>query len=243
MKIISSSLYGKDPMYSVGAVENVKLAKEIYRDWKYIMYVEDREELRDVMQEMTELGAKVVPCPTPDGNFGMYWRFLPISLPADHIIIRDVDSRITRREALSVLEWTVSGMDCHVIRDHPHHSKFNLMGANWGIRGGIITDVHKRILKWGHWEKKGSDIFFLEKNVWPDVAGSCMYHGIDGRSMDDRQYGEPFFGQIVDEDGVMLDFGAESDERMMKRSKLYGKAEWPSKGDSLWRLWQTQEPS
>ena len=33
MKIISFSLWGRDPKYTVGAIKNAELAKEIYPGW------------------------------------------------------------------------------------------------------------------------------------------------------------------------------------------------------------------
>ena len=39
MKLITFSLFGDNPLYCVGAVENARLAKEIYPDWKARFYV------------------------------------------------------------------------------------------------------------------------------------------------------------------------------------------------------------
>ena len=114
------------------------------------------------------------------------------------------------------------------------------MGANWGIRGGIVKDIHKMILEWGHWEKKGSDIFFLKKYIWPLVRDSCMHHGFRGREMAKREPGEPFVGQIFDELDKPISGGAENDENMRERSRLYGKSEWPERGDKLWQHWQSR---
>ena len=39
MKLITFSLFGDNPLYCVGAVENARLAKEIYPDWTARFYV------------------------------------------------------------------------------------------------------------------------------------------------------------------------------------------------------------
>ena len=39
MKLITFSLFGDNPLYCVGAVENARLAKEIYPDLKARFYV------------------------------------------------------------------------------------------------------------------------------------------------------------------------------------------------------------
>ena len=65
----------------------------------------------------------------------MFWRFEATRLPnAQRVIVRDVDSRISTREAKAVDEWTNSRFALHVIRDHPWHTR-PVMGGMWGIQG------------------------------------------------------------------------------------------------------------
>ena len=40
-KIISYSLWGNEPMYTIGAIRNAELAKEIYPDWVCRFYIGD----------------------------------------------------------------------------------------------------------------------------------------------------------------------------------------------------------
>ena len=49
MNIISFSLYGDNPMYLRGAIENIKLAKIYYPEWKCRFYIDD-----SIKQELIE---------------------------------------------------------------------------------------------------------------------------------------------------------------------------------------------
>lgn len=52
MKTISFSLWGNKPMYTFGALENIRLAKIIYPDWKCRFYVDDsvdKEVIRSIL--------------------------------------------------------------------------------------------------------------------------------------------------------------------------------------------------
>ena len=54
----------------------------------------------------------------------MMWRFLVTDdLSVDYFIVRDVDSRLSLRESLAVMDWTRLHSDkaFHCIRDHPSH--------------------------------------------------------------------------------------------------------------------------
>lgn len=54
-------------------------------------------------------------------NYGMLWRFLVLEdRDIDIFIVRDVDSRISKREENAVNEWVKSNKEIHVIRDHIH---------------------------------------------------------------------------------------------------------------------------
>ena len=66
------------------------------------------------------------------------WRFLPLGDPTvSKFIVRDADSRITRREHSAVKQWLTSGIPFHAMRDHPSHI-FTIMGGMWGANNDLI---------------------------------------------------------------------------------------------------------
>ena len=106
---------------------------------------------------------------------GMLWRLLPILDPlVDVVLIRDLDSRLTRREAGAVGEWLASSKAVHVMRDHPSHS-WPMLGGMWGARmegeremlGGLtrrlLGEVVARV--WVYL----ADQTQLQRVVWPAV--------------------------------------------------------------------------
>ena len=133
--------------------------------------------------------------------FGMVWRFLPLLDPlVDAVASRDLDSRLTAREAAAVTQWLEeSGLPFHVMRDHPMHGT-EILGGMWGarldtghrdqLRGAmerllasvsshtrhtsslILSSVQDSAQGW----RKGQDQTLLTKFVWPEVKEvSCVH--------------------------------------------------------------------
>jgi hypothetical protein len=99
-KIISFSLYGNKPNFQVGAVVNVIEAKRVYPDWKCRFYTTDENVM---CKQLEYLGAEVIRM--DDWIEGKtLWRFLAVD-DADVCIVRDADSVVNEKEALSVEQW------------------------------------------------------------------------------------------------------------------------------------------
>ena len=174
MKVISMSVWGNQAMYWEGALQNAKIHRSIYPGWKMRVYTDCQNSFtKDLMNE----GVDVYIMENRGGIHGMFWRFLPASEQGvDALIVRDADSRLNVREAAAVEEWLESGKAAHVMRDHPHHLKWPMLGGMWGIRGGVIPDMSRLINAWGRWEKKLDDMYFLGRVVWPIVKDNCIQH-------------------------------------------------------------------
>ncbi len=203
-RIISMSLWGTDPMYTRGAIENARLAPLVYPSWTLRIYCDKTTNCRD---ELRKLGCDVRLAVNLGGFHGAFWRFLPASEPGvDALIVRDTDSRLNCREASAVAEWLQSGKGAHVMRDHPHHLNWPILSGMWGIRGGVIADMEARIKRWGKWDAKLDDQYFLAYCVWPDVREDCLQHatGISpfgGRPFPPHEPWEgDYVGQVFDAD-------------------------------------------
>ena len=111
----------------------------------------------------------------------MTWRFLPSRDPqVDVLLSRDLDSRISEREAAAVQEWLESGRAVHSMRDHFKH-KMPMLGGLWGARF-TETAIRK---KWDSaWQKilnesiddYGGDQRMLRLYVWPWAKEDAMEH-------------------------------------------------------------------
>ena len=140
-RIISFSLYGEDPKYTVNAIVNALLAPVIYPGWTCRFHVDDTVPPPVVAALRSLPAVEVAEMGRHTDAKAMFWRFLPAAEPdLDALISRDTDSWLSRREAVCVEEWLDSGRDFHILRDHCYHSHA-IMGGLWGVRGGVLPDL------------------------------------------------------------------------------------------------------
>ena len=120
--------------------------------------------------------------------FAMIWRFFPILDPqVDLYVSRDLDSRISKREAAAVAEWMASTHHFHFMRDHPAHS-IEVLGSGWGVSLGtnnstvrsLMTESFKEAstdpLFWAPRNSYGPDQGFLKRYLWPWGKWSALSH-------------------------------------------------------------------
>ena len=140
--LISFSLYGDDPRYVDGAIENAFLVREVYsRPWKMRVYY-DSTVPAGLLDTLRRLDVEVIDMTASSLPNRMCWRFLPASEPGvARFLSRDIDSRLSAREALAVSEWERSGLPFHVMRDHPSHCHEPILGGMWGAVGGAVSDM------------------------------------------------------------------------------------------------------
>ncbi len=142
-RLLSFSLYGSAPLYLDGALRNARLASTLYPGWDVRFYI-SQEIDESLAQKLEALGAEVVRKQRLGVVDGMFWRFLPVSEPEwDAVVVRDVDSRVTHREAAAVEEWLESGKSLHIMRDHPCH-RVVIMAGMWGCRGGAFPEMQQK---------------------------------------------------------------------------------------------------
>jgi hypothetical protein len=143
MKYLSFSLWGDKPIYNVGAIRNAELWKEIYPEWKMVVFYDNSVPEKTIQK----LKSMDVICEDMTGKniYGMCWRVFAVDLPdSEYSIFRDTDSRISIREKLAVDEWLSSGKTLHVMRDHPYHmipcgnDTLGILGGMWGIKSKKI---------------------------------------------------------------------------------------------------------
>lgn len=174
-KIISFSLWGNNPKYTIGAIRNAELAGEIYPGWICRFYVgedvtdEIKNKLLDLKSEIVEMGGA-------DWN-GMFWRFFAAE-DNNTMISRDTDSRLGYREKSAVDEWLASDMDFHIMRDHPYHATA-ILGGMWGCRNGILNNIRQMIADYDtrdYNNKYQVDQNFLREIIYPLVYDYAMIH-------------------------------------------------------------------
>lgn len=175
-------------MYCQGAIKNLELSKEIYPGWKFRYYI-DNTVPEEIINKLVSGGAEIInvnnlKIPNSGGQSypGMFWRFLPMNdSNVDYFIVRDVDSRINKREALAVNEWINSGKQLHIMRDHPHHY-YKILGGMWGFncsmgRYNFYDEINKFMKIRNYKFKRMDDMYFLDY-IFDDCLkrGSVLQH-------------------------------------------------------------------
>jgi len=183
--LISFSLFGDNPKYNLGAVQNVARAREHYPGWNIRFYVDPFVTVKD---ELRRLGCDVVEMRKEPGGKAMSWRFLAAMEPWERVVFRDADSRIGPREAAAVKDWIIEGALAHIMRDHEHHRCYPIFGGMWGIKGGRLTEMRKWINQWPKWGERMDDMLLIEKHVWPLIRNDCTHH----TSVPNKWGGVPF---------------------------------------------------
>ncbi len=129
-RLISFSLFGRYPKYLRGMQRNIELCSEIYPDWQVVIYHDESIHDRELEHFA---GQKVWLRDMSDSGISpASWRFLAHDENCERFMVRDADSRITRREAAAVDHWEASGRTLHIMRDHPLHD-FRILGGMWGM--------------------------------------------------------------------------------------------------------------
>lgn len=202
-KIISFSLWGHDPKYTVGAIRNSELAKEIYPGWECHFYTGDGVP-QDVIDALSNDNTVIM----MDGSGwnATFWRFLSAG-KADVFISRDTDSRLNPREQAAVDQWLASDKDFHIMRDHPYHQTEILAGM-WGCRNGILKGIRDMIFNYdmGSYDQTyQNDQNFLRDVIYPIVKDNSMVHD---EFFEKKPFPTPrinsqdFVGQVYDENEV-----------------------------------------
>lgn len=214
--VISFSLWGSDPKYLIGAVENAKLQRKFYPGWICRFYV-DETVPQETLNELISLGAEIVKEEIADGYKGLFWRFQPAFDPnVERFIVRDCDSRLNEREAIAVTEWVNSSTGFHTMRDHKGHD-ITILGAMWGAKRGAIPDfknLQEEFLKKLDSEQVMkrdrffyTDQTFLNNIIWPKVKDNCLIHD-DAKRFDQNE--RPFAVKLPEGQFVGQQWGADN---------------------------------
>lgn len=175
-KIISFSLWGDNPKYTIGAIKNAHLAKTIYSGWICRFYV-DKSVPEDIVVQLRSCDNTELVEMDEEGDWrGMFWRFFAADDPHAIVISRDTDSRLSMREKAAVDAWLASDKDFHIMRDHPSH-RARILGGMWGAKNGILSGIIiKRISKYKKENFWQIDQNFLADRIYPLIKKKALVH-------------------------------------------------------------------
>lgn len=176
-KIVSFSLFGTNALYLKGIEKNISLAERHYPTWGIRIYVDTATIIANA-RSFQNLNSEIIPFESRYPNQGLFERFRPMyDADVDIWISRDLDSRITSREAEAVLEWEATDRTLHVMRDSHNHS-YPIMAGMFGM---------KKINPWQRVRIKRETSRYYDSNmlrdqefllnvVWPRYNHSCFIH-------------------------------------------------------------------
>ena len=202
-KIISFSLWGSNPKYTIGAIRNAELTPIIYPGWVSRFYCGLSVPI-DIINTLKSLPYTEVIIMNVNGDWaGMFWRFYACE-DSDVILSRDTDSRLSIREKLAVDEWLGSDKDFHIMRDHPYHTT-EILGGMWGVRNGLLENIKSLIneyIKGDFWQV---DQNFLREKIYPLVVNNSFIHdsylnyNINSKKFPSERINKEFIGDVFDE--------------------------------------------
>jgi len=177
-KVISYSLWGNNPTYTIGAIKNAELASHFYPDFECWFYVHKDTVPHEIIEKLSSFKNTKIILREGDlkKNKPMMWRFESIDDPDVEInLSRDTDTRILRRELKAVYSWIHSGKLFHIMRDHPYHHH-RIMGGMFGTRKipGVewkkLMDLQEQI------GEKDYDQIFLARYIYNLVKKNALIH-------------------------------------------------------------------
>ena len=204
-KIISFSLWGINPKYTIGAIKNANLALEIYPDWICRYYV-GKSVPEQIVEELVQKSNVEVIHMDEQGSWNsMFWRFYPISDNNIEVMLsRDCDSRLSIREKLCVDKFMESDKLFHSMIDHPFHH--GIMGGMWGAKNGILKEMKTLISNWSKTDSWQTDQSFLNSIIYPIISNKILLHdSINLKNFPSKRENYHFVGEIFDENDTRAD--------------------------------------
>lgn len=173
-KVVSFALWGTNKVYNDGFLENVKLVKELLLGFKVVVYC--TPEVTILQSDLSGVDVIVISDHPSDFSF-IKWRYEPMfDETVDVCLVRDSDSRITRREVRFVTEWLDGDSPFHIMRDSPSH-RSKIMGGMFGVRGGFVRHLRTPFSEYiGSCKRYGIDEEALANVIYPHVHNHALYH-------------------------------------------------------------------
>ena len=178
--VVSFSLWGNQPRYLRGALQNVLRMPKIYPGWVCRFYVDSSvpDEFATVLEDlncqvMTEANPKRL-----GERYRLARRFWVANDPSvGYFQVRDCDAVIGEREAAAVRAWMQSDRTFHVMRDWWTHTDLILAGM-WGGVAGLLPNLEQALEVYvSHAvETPNVDQWFLRDCVWGLIHQHTLVH-------------------------------------------------------------------
>jgi hypothetical protein len=162
MKVFSFCLYGTEPNYYTGLLENIEIIKQYYPDFTIVVH-KGFCDPSWVIPEGVEVNIT-----NREGAINALLRYLSLCT-AEVGFVRDTDSRITARDRWCIDEFLKSDKFYHSIRDHYWHQS-KLMAGTFGWKKPLPIMMPTHEVPYGYDEQ------FLTQVVYDAVKPELLVH-------------------------------------------------------------------
>jgi hypothetical protein len=172
-QLIAYSLYGSEERYTIGAIKNAILATRHFKGFTLRFYTGASvpESIKQTLRLFPHV--QLVDQPGPEDHTAKLWRFQALTdQEFDIVLSRDADARLTHRERIAHEEFLASGLDFHVMKDHP-------TGHNYEISAGMFAARTRAIPYFIPPEAQNyytQDQDWLAAHIWPLIKGATLIH-------------------------------------------------------------------
>ena len=207
MKVFSFCLYGSNPKYTMGMLENIKIINEHFPEWFTYIYYDDVP--TDILEKITSFQNIKLCKSCYTGAKTMLDRFTPIDDPnAEIMLVRDADSRIHPRDRWAINAFIKSPKKFHIIRDHIWHGTL-ILGGLWGIKQGLLPFKLATSMQEFEKDKENKwqiDQIYLREYIYPRIKHDVLLHG--SLKMLKEEIMVPFPCPVTDDDfcGQAIDY-------------------------------------
>lgn len=163
MKVFSFCLYGTEPNYYTGLLENIKLIRDHFPTFDIFVY----KGVCDPSWVIPE-GVTVIETHR-EGPVNTLYRYTPLKT-AEVGFVRDTDSRIIERDRWCIREFLASPYSYHMVRDHIWH-KSRLMAGMFGWKKPVEFPLEFPT-EGGY----GCDEAYLAWAVYPQIVSELLVH-------------------------------------------------------------------
>lgn len=201
-KIISFSIWGKDPKYCVGAIINAQLAKKYFPGWTCYFYYNNT--VPKIYIDALNGFDNVKTIEITDNSYGAFWRLYPMQKNTI-VLSRDTDSRLSEREKTIIDDWLLTNKNVCIMRDHIRHYDFFILTGMLSVKDGLPENIFSEMKTKLHETWYAAEQVFIGDSIKKYMFNECEIYGFKEKAWLRDTYsslGKDFIGQSYDENNV-----------------------------------------
>ena len=177
-QVISFSLYGKEMRFLVGAIKNAELAQRFFPGFTVRFYYGRSVPKWVISTLLVFPHVELIKVDDTENSIARTWRFMACTdKNVDVVLSRDVDARLSLREAEAHQEFMESGFNFHIIRDHPIGHQYLISAGMFAMKTAAYGELmHKELLSHEFNDEYMADQNFLNHKIYPQIANDCLFH-------------------------------------------------------------------